>query len=161
LWEVKSIIMKNIFTLTLLILPILAYCQDLSIRQDINMKIEYEKSSSERQHEKDLIEEEYSQKEQAAAAERTRQWRARMSQQLANQKMREQGWKEIKENRYTYTQVGNTGLARLKKLKEKALIAIKQESIKKEFDYEIIEIFEHKQSFGVLAKVEVLIKIIE
>jgi len=52
-----------------------------------------------------------------------------------------------------------SGFARLKKLEKKALDQVENESIRKGFEYEIIKIFRHKQSFGILPKVEVLIEI--
>mgnify|MGYP001380496973 CR=1 FL=1 len=51
------------------------------------------------------------------------------------------------------------GFARLKKLEKKALDEVENESIRRGFEYEIIKIFRHKQSFGILPKVEVLIEI--
>ena len=78
---------------------------------------------------------------------------------MAKQRAENMGWKKISDVRFTYTYVGASGFARLKKLEKKALDEVENESIRKGFEYEIIKIFRHKQSFGILPKVEVLIEI--
>tara|TARA_B100000767_G_scaffold203712_1_gene190597 strand:- start:328 stop:957 length:630 start_codon:yes stop_codon:yes gene_type:complete len=78
---------------------------------------------------------------------------------MAKQRAKNMGWKKISDVRFTYTYVGASGFARLKKLEKKALDQVENESIRKGFEYEIIKIFRHKQSFGILPKVEVLIEI--
>ena len=78
---------------------------------------------------------------------------------MAKQRAENMGWKKISDVRFTYTYVGVSGFARLKKLEKKALDEVENESIRRGFEYEIIKIFRHKTSFGILPKVEVLIEI--
>ena len=71
------------------------------------------------------------------------------------------GWKPInvEEGRFMYTYVHNSGLIGMKKLVKKTLEMLEREALINDFEYEVLEVFEHKTKFGVLPKVEVLVKI--
>jgi hypothetical protein len=78
---------------------------------------------------------------------------------IANQRAANMGWEKINKTRWTYTYVGMTGFARIKKLKKKALKEVENQSVIAGWDYEIVRILEYKMSFGILPKVTVILDI--
>ena len=72
------------------------------------------------------------------------------------------GWKTLDKDkgRYLYTFVHNSGWIKMTKLVEQTKQKVKKDALLYDFDYEIIEIFEHKAKVGRLPKVEILIQIL-